>query len=161
MFTLGSSAVHAADDFYHESARAAELLGRRAVLLLGKNPVPPNLPPSILAWDYLPFAQIFPRAAAIVHQGGVGTTAQALRAGRPMLVVPFAFDQPDNAARVTRLGVGRTITRARYHAKIAAQKLAELLGNPHAAEIATTIAARIKTERGPQAAADALERAID
>jgi rhamnosyltransferase subunit B len=157
VFTLGSAAVFAAENFYLESVRAAQQLGRRALLLLGNNPLPPGLPPTILAWDYLPFAQIFPRAAAIVHQGGVGTTAQALRAGRPMLVMPFGFDQPDNAARVTRLGVGRTLPRSRYTADRAARELAALLAAPGVSVAASILAARIRTEHGPATACDALE----
>jgi UDP:flavonoid glycosyltransferase YjiC (YdhE family) len=160
VFTLGSAAVFAAENFYHESARAALQLGRRALLLLGKNPPPPDLPPSILAWDYLPYATIFPRAAAVVHQGGVGTTAQALRAGRPMVVVPFAHDQFDNAARVTRLGVGRTLARSRYTAKRIARELSTLLGNARAAPLAAEIGSRVRAERGVAAACDALERAL-
>ena len=160
VFTLGSSAVYAADGFYAASAHAARALGRRALLLLGKNPPPPGLPPSILAWDYLPYASIFPRAAAVVHQGGIGTTAQALRAGRPMLVMPFAHDQFDNAARVTRLGVARTIARARYTASHAARELAALLGDPRCAPAAAAIGVRLRAERGTEAACDALERQL-
>ena len=157
VFTLGSAAVFAAEDFYHESARAAQVLGRRALLLLGNNPPPPDLPPSTLAWDYLPFAQVFPRAAAVVHQGGVGTTAQALRAGRPMLVVPFAHDQFDNGARVTRRGVGRVLRRPRYRADRAARELAALLVSPQSAHRAAEISASLRHENGPTAACDALE----
>jgi rhamnosyltransferase subunit B len=160
VFTLGSAAVLLADDFFAESARAAQLLGRRALLLLGQNLPPPGLPPTILAWNYLPYARIFPRAAAVVHQGGVGTTAQALRAGRPMLVVPFAHDQPDNAARVTRLGVARTLTRGRYQAARVARELAALLGDPAVVEQAATAGARIRNERGVSTACDALERVL-
>ena len=157
VFTLGSAAVFAANNFYAESARAAQLLGRRALLLLGKNSPPPILPPSILTWDYLPYAGIFPRAAAVVHQGGVGTTAQALRAGRPMLVVPFGFDQPDNAARIARLGVGRSLPRARYRSERVARELAALLATPGIIARAEAIGTRIRTERGTAAACDALE----
>lgn len=160
VFTLGSAAVLAADDFYHESARAAQQLNRRALLLIGKNPPPPDLPPWILAWGYLPFAAIFPRAAAIVHQGGVGTTAQALRAGRPVLVVPFSHDQFDNAARVTRLGVGRTVPRPRYSAKRVARELAALLDSPDAAARAVQLGGRVSAERGTVNACDALERVL-
>jgi UDP:flavonoid glycosyltransferase YjiC (YdhE family) len=160
VFTLGSSAVFAAGDFYEQSAAAAQRLGRRALLLLGKNPPPPGLPPTILAWDYLPYAQIFPHAAAVVHQGGVGTTAQALRAGRPMLVVPFAFDQPDNAARVTRLGVGRTLARSRCTAHRIAREFAALLGPSRPAQLAAEAGALIRAERGGEFACDALERAL-
>ncbi|MBC7366463.1 MAG: glycosyltransferase family 1 protein [Undibacterium sp.] len=161
VFTLGSAAVQVAEDFYLHSARAAQLLGRRALLLLGPNPPPPGLPPSILAWDYLPYAQIFPHAAAIVHQGGVGTSAQALRAGRPMVIVPFAHDQFDNAARLTRLGSGRTLARARYTPTSAAQALAALLDDPLPAQLAADHATRLRTERGITAACDALEHALN
>ena len=157
VFTLGSAAVFAAENFYPESARATQQLGRPALLLLGNNPPPDSLPPSILAWDYLPFAQIFPHAAAVVHQGGVGTTAQALRAGRPMLVMPFGFDQPDNAARVTRLGVGRTVPRSRYTADRVAHEIAALFAAPAINSTATALASRLRAERGPAAACDALE----
>jgi len=160
VFTLGSAAVHIADDFFLHSARAAQTLGRRALLLLGKNPPPPALPAAMLAWDYLPYAQIFPHAAAVVHQGGVGTTAQALRAGRPQLVVPFAHDQPDHAARVTRLGVGGAVARSRYRAPRVARGLAALLDHPSAATTAAALGERIRAERGIAVACDALEQVL-
>lgn len=157
VFTLGSAAVYVAGRFYSESVRAAAQIGRRALLLLGSNPPPPALPASVFAWDYLPYRSIFPRAAAIVHQGGVGTTAQALRAGRPMVVVPFAHDQFDNAARVTRLGVGRTLPREGYRASKVAAVLGELLANEGAAGKAEPIARQIAGESGIATACDALE----
>lgn len=158
VFTLGSAAVQLADDFYLHSALAAQRLGHRALLLLGENPPPAGLPPSILAWDYLPYAQIFPRAAAIVHQGGVGTTAQALRAGRPMLIVPFAHDQFDNAARLVRLGSGLTLTRTRYSAATAAPALLSLLSDPRSSRIAADLASRLRDEDGTATACDLIER---
>ena len=160
VFTLGSSAVHAAGEFYAESARAAAKSGRRALLLVGSNPPPPNLPASILAWNYLPYAQIFPRASAVVHSGGVGTTAQTLRAGRPMLVMPFAFDQFDNAARIVRLGAGRALPRNRYRADSAAREIAALLGDTRHAEIAAKLGERIRGERGVETACEAIERSF-
>src|SRR5262249_29541061 len=122
VFTLGSSAVYDAGPFYEESAKAARQLGQRAVLLVGKDAGngPASLPPGVVAFSYAPFSELFPRALAIVHQGGVGTTAQAMRAGRPMLVMPYGHDQPDNAARMVRLGIGRTISRRHYTAGRAA-----------------------------------------
>jgi UDP:flavonoid glycosyltransferase YjiC (YdhE family) len=65
------------------------------------------LPPSIQVAAHLPFDALLPQVAVLVHHGGIGTTAAALAAGIPQLVIPFAFDQFDNAARVARLGVGR------------------------------------------------------
>ncbi|HKW66583.1 MAG TPA: glycosyltransferase, partial [Terriglobales bacterium] len=82
VFTLGSAAVQAAGNFFVESAKAARLLRRRAVLLVGKDmPRPPAelFSSDIVAFDYAPFSQLCPRAAAIVHQGGIGTTGQVMR----------------------------------------------------------------------------------
>ena len=107
--------------------------------------------------EYAPFG---PHAAAVVHQGGIGTTGQALRAGRPMLVVPFAHDQFDNAARVVRLGAARTLSRRRYGAASAASALAALLDTPQPGEIAAALGARLRPEAGVAAACDALERVL-
>jgi rhamnosyltransferase subunit B len=161
VFTLGSAAVYIAGRFYEESARAAIQLERRALLLLGKNPPPTGLPASVFCRDYLPYRAIFPRAAAIVHQGGIGTTAQSLRAGRPMVAVPFAHDQFDNAARITRLGVGRTLRRENYRADRVAAALADLLADKAAASRSAAIAAKIAAESGTTAACDRLERELE
>jgi UDP:flavonoid glycosyltransferase YjiC (YdhE family) len=162
VFTLGSSAVHDAGPFYEHSARAAAALGVRAVLLVGA--VARNrlaaLPAGVAAFEYAPFSELFPRAAAIVHQGGVGTTAQAMRAGRPMLVMPYAHDQPDNAARVARLGIARVIARHRYTAGRAAAELNRLLGDPRYARRAAAVGAQVRAEDGVGAACAALERLL-
>ncbi len=105
VFALGSSAVWIAGDFWDKAIAATVALGRRAVLLTGPT-VPESLPDTIRAYSYLPYSMVFPHAAAIVHQAGVGTLAQAMRAGRPQLIVPVAFDQPDNARRTCALGLG-------------------------------------------------------
>lgn len=157
VFTLGSAAVLDPGEFYRESAAAARELGRRAVLLMGWNPPPPDLPQEIFATDYAPYSDVFPRAAAIVHQGGIGTTAQALRAGRPTLVMPYSHDQPDNAARLERLGTSRTIPRSRYTAARAVTELRELLGNPKYTRKAEEAGRIVRAEDGVTAACDAIE----
>lgn len=160
VFTLGSSAVAVARDFYLESAEACRRLGRRGVLLVGRegwNRLPDPLPEGVFACDYAPHSELFLRSAAIVHQGGVGTTGQALRSGRPMLVVPFAHDQPDNAYRVTRLGVGRSLSRARYTAGRAAEELRRLLEDPAYARRAEEAGRRVRAEDGVSTACDAIE----
>ena len=123
VFTLGSAAVLDAGDFYRQDALAAGLLGQRAVLLVGTDPrnVPLEVPENVCVANYAPYSKIFPRASVIIHQGGVGTTAQALISGKPMLVMPYSHDQPDNARRVRRLGVARVIKRRRYTAELAAK----------------------------------------
>ncbi|MBT9331972.1 glycosyltransferase [Paracidobacterium acidisoli] len=160
VFTLGSAAVMHAGDFYEQSARAAEMLGQRAVLLVGtdernlpKHPVPD----SICVTPWAPYSALFPRASAIIHQGGVGTTAQALRAGRPMLVMPYSHDQPDNARRVRRLGVARVLQRKAYNARSAARIIEEMLSTSSCAENAAAVARSMLEEDGVRAACDALE----
>jgi len=139
VFTLGSAAVNIPGDFYRESLKAARRLGRRAVLLVG-----PDGDPSVaegakdaIALAYAPYSLLFPRAAAIVHQGGVGTIQQALRAGRPQLVVPHLGDQFDNGARIARLSVGATLTRGAYRNEAAASAIGRLL---HDADLVATAA---------------------
>ena len=162
VFTLGSSAVRDAGNFFEESVAAAERLGKRAVLLIGHsiNQVSRSLPHHVIALDYAPYAQIFPRASVVVHQGGIGTTGQALRAGKPMLVMPFGGDQYDNGARVARLGAGRTIMRNQYTAARAADELKELLTNPGYRDKAAELSSRIRSEDGVRAACDAIEREL-
>jgi rhamnosyltransferase subunit B len=162
VFTLGSAAVMAAGDFYEVSAAAAELLGQRAVLLTGNDPQnhPKRpLPPSICIAPYAPYSKIFSRAAAIIHQGGVGTTAQALKAGRPMLVMPYSHDQPDNARRVRHLGVAKVLQRKDYRPEAAAQKIKELLEDTAYTVRAAEVARIIAEEDGVRTASDALEHA--
>jgi rhamnosyltransferase subunit B len=164
LFTLGSSAVLHAGSFYRESLRAVEQSGVRAVLLVGMKgseslnlPVPAN----VHVATYAPYSEIMPRCTAIVHQGGIGTTAQALRAGRPMIIVPWAHDQPDNARRITELGVGRTISRSRYTASRIANELNRLLANPHYAASGRRLGQAIAQEDGAAAACDAIEELLN
>lgn len=162
VFTLGSSAVVVAGSFYEESLAAARRLGMRAVLLVGDDPA--NMPrsalgPDAIAVERAPHAALFPLAAAIVHHGGIGTLGQALRAGQPMLVVPWSHDQPDNARRALRLGVAAILSPRRYRAGRAARALAELLHEPAPAARASEIGAVVRSEDGVGAACDAIEEA--
>lgn len=93
-----------------------------------------------------------------MHQGGIGTTAQALRSGRPTIVMPYSHDQPDNAARLERLGTSRTIPRKQYSASRAAKELSKLLGNPSYAAKAAEIGRIVQAENGVGVACDAIEK---
>ncbi len=158
VFTLGTAVVADAGPFYNHSVAAAKLMGRRAILLV-KNPrvLLPELPEGVIAFDYAPFSLLFPRAAAIVHHGGIGTTGQAMRSGRPALVMPCAWDQPDNAERAARLGIARTIARNRYEPKRVAAELRLLLEDPAYSQRAAEIATKVRQEDGVTAACNALE----
>ncbi len=161
VFTLGSAAVMDARDFFEESIAAAKRLNRRAVILYGVFNVPPKgLDDERVGFDYAPFSRIFPRAACVVHQGGIGTTAQVLRAGVPQLIMPFSHDQPDNAARCERIGVARTIDRNRYNSEKAAAEIAKLLGKLSYKAKALEAKSIIEREHGTITACDAVESVL-
>lgn len=160
VFTLGSAAVLAAGRFYEVSARAAQRAGVRAVLLIGSDPrnrPAQPLPDSICVAEYAPYSALFKRAAMVVHQGGVGTTAQCLVAGKPMLIMPYSHDQPDNARRMRRLKVARVIRRSDYTSVRVARKIRKILEEPLYARRAESVARQLARESGPRTACDALE----
>ena len=161
VFTLGSSAVWVARDFFQESIEAAKRLGRRAVLLIGdERNLPRSLPEGIIAVDYVPYQSLLPRACAVVHHGGVGTTSQGLLAGVPTLIVPFAFDQSDNAEHAYKLGTSRTLYRKNYIAPRVADELYVLLRHPTYTRKALEVGQRLKQEDGPGRAADLIEQVL-
>jgi UDP:flavonoid glycosyltransferase YjiC (YdhE family) len=163
VFTLGSSAVFDAGKFYSESLSAVSKSGQRAVLLIGRdqrNLPPAKVPPFVFVAEYAPYSELLPRAAATVHQGGVGTTAQALRSGEPMIVVPWSHDQPDNAMRIQRLGAGRVIPRTQYSADRLERELKLLLSDNACAAAAQAAGQTICAENGVATACAGLEEIL-
>ncbi len=161
VFSLGSSAAHAADGFYVSAVEATRRLGQRAVLVLSSVVSPKNLPGNVLAIRSTAVYPLFKAASLVVHAGGIGTTAQAIRAGRPQLVVPFAHDQFDNALRVKRRSIGAVSDRKRLTAGRLARNLEQLLANQEIHASATAMAATIPSEDGSSTACDALERVLE
>jgi UDP:flavonoid glycosyltransferase YjiC (YdhE family) len=161
VFTLGSAAVMDAGDFFEESAKAARILNRRAVLLYGIFNEPPKMTDeNVVAFDYAPYSLVFPQAACVVHQGGVGTTSQVLRAGVPHLIMPYSHDQPDNAARCERIGVARTVARDKYASDSAVKELRVLLSDLSYKANALETRKIVETEGGTQIACDAIEQIL-
>lgn len=152
VFTLGSVAVVSAGRFYEEAAAASRTLGRRALMLTGQ-PAPPRLDGDCLFMSYAPHSAVFPRAAAVVHHGGIGTTGQALRAGRAQIVVPHYGDQFDNAARLRHAGIGSTIRREQFERTLAASVISRVLSGPDMTDAARRAARTIAAEDGASAAA--------
>lgn len=161
VFTLGSSAVWVARDFFRESIEAARRLGRRAVLLIGdERNLPSSLPEGVIALDYVPYQSLLPRACAVVHHGGVGTTSQGLLAGVPTLIVPFAFDQSDNAEHARKLGTSRTLYQKNYFTPKVANELDELLRRPLYTHRAQEVSRQLQQEDGPGRAAELVEQVL-
>ena len=131
VFTPGSAGA-TMHGFFRDSVEACRIGGHRAMLVTNfPEQLPKNLPTGVRAFSYLPFSQILPRCAALIYPGGIGTMAQAIKAGIPHLVVPHAHDQPDNAFRVKRLGLGDWIYPEHYKAKRVAAALSSLLTSPN------------------------------
>lgn len=141
-FTPGTGNRQAAH-FFDCALAATRKLGRRAIFMtVHRDQLPPELPAGVLWREYLPLAALLPRVAALVHHGGIGTTAEALRTATPQLVIPFAHDQFDNAARVEALGVARVLAAARLDAAHLERSLQKLLFSPQIAAQCESVALR-------------------
>lgn len=145
VFTAGSAMAQGAE-FFRVSAEVCRRSRWRGILLSQfPEQLPANLPEGVRHFNYVPFSKVLPRSAVLVHHGGIGTVAQALAAGIPQLVVPLAHDQPDNAMRVCRLGVGDMLLPRNYHTKKVADRLHWLLESPTVAENCRRRAADLAT----------------
>lgn len=161
VFTLGTAAVHTSGDFYNCAAQACRILGRRGLLLTRhREYAPKTLPDGVKAFTYAPFSTLFPQACLTVHHGGIGTTAQAMRAGRPMVIVPFAHDQFDNAARAKRLGVSITLKRKNISPESMVNALRAAIDNPDVVKRASELGKILSKEDGALTAAIELENAV-
>lgn len=161
LFSLGTAIVHVAGNFYQHAAQTCRTLGRRGILLTNRTeyaPKPSDLPPGVRTFNYAPFSKVMPRCAASVHHGGIGTTAQGLRSGRPTLIVPHAYDQFDNAARAKRLGVSRTLWATKCTQDRLTDSLQSLLDDPPTRAAAARLGTLITQDAGVQTAANHIER---
>lgn len=145
VFTPGTGNLHA-QAFFKSALMAVNQLGRRAIFLTKERAqVPAQLPGNVLWQPYVPLSGLLPHTAALVHHGGIGTTAEALRAGVPQLIVPFGWDQYDNGARVAALGVGDVIHANRLRAGKLAKVLGTLTTSGGVRERCTKVAERFAT----------------
>jgi rhamnosyltransferase subunit B len=115
VFTLGTGNQHALR-FFTVAARVVEELGLRAVFATRypERNLPAQLPAGVLVVKYAPFSRLLPHCAALVSHGGVGTCSQAMAAGVPHLIMALAHDQPDNAQRLKRLGIGEGLAQWQF-----------------------------------------------
>ena len=129
VFTAGSANVFG-KAFYRAGVEAAARLDRRAILVTrNADIVPKPLPPHARHVSYAPFSRLFRRAAAVVHHGGIGTSAQTCAAGVPSVVAAMGFDQFDNASRLVDLGVGRMVPMRRFRTAKAVAALRTVLAD--------------------------------
>lgn len=157
VFTPGSAMMHG-HRFFEAAMKACERMGKRGVFLTRyAEQIPKKLPAEICYAPYVPLSQILPRAAAFVHHGGIGSCAQGLAAGIPQLVMPLSHDQPDNAARLCRLGVGRQLMPAKFTAVNIQHQLKGLIDVPQIWSTCKAFAMKCEKQNGRQLACDAIE----
>ena len=157
LFTPGSANLHGRE-FFVAAAEACGRLGVRGLLLTRfPEQVPTDLPAGVRHVDFVPFRWLVPRAAALVHHGGIGTLSQGLAGGVPQVVMPMGFDQFDNAARLERLGVGRAIPRRGFRGATLADVLDASLGDAAMAARCREVAGRFAGSDGIGAATDVVE----
>lgn len=157
LITPGSANRHAAR-LLKAGVDGAGMLKRRLIVLTPyADQLPEDMPSGVFHVERVSFASIFPRCAGIIHHGGIGTCAEALRAGIPQLIVPFGFDQPDNATRLMRLGVGKYLDLDRStHIRIA-DFMRELMESETVSDSCRTYAELLQSEDGLQSTLDELE----
>jgi UDP:flavonoid glycosyltransferase YjiC (YdhE family) len=156
VMTLGSFAALDGAEILRGGMEAARRLHRRVVVIAGREDAKNfahQAGPDVLVRGYAPHSTVFSRAAVVVHHGGVGTAAQALRSGRPQLIIPFFADQPDNAGRIARLGCARVLPRRQFTPRRAEAHFQALLERSDYRENAAKIADRIAMEDGAAEAA--------
>lgn len=162
VFTLGTTAVNDPGPFYEESAEAAFRLGLRAVLVVRPGSIDclQRWSDDVVAVPHAPHHRLFARALAVVHQGGIGTLSEAMRAEKPMLIMPYGHDQADNAWRASRLGIARIVARRRYRAGAVRRGLQGLLDDERCATAVARTARGMAREQGAAAAAEWIERVL-
>jgi rhamnosyltransferase subunit B len=159
VFTPGSAMLYG-HAFFKAAADACQRLGRRGLLLTRfAEQLPERLPGGVRHFDYVPFTQLLPHAAALVHHGGIGSSSQALAAGVPQLVMPMAHDQHDNAARLARLGVAQWLRPRAFRGPAVTRALKRLLSSDQVALRCREAARRLAADGDPlERACDVIER---
>jgi len=156
--TPGSAMAHGRAFIERAIAAAGALRQRVVVVTPFRDQLPAVLPAFVHHVPYAPFDALAPRVAVFVHHGGIGTSATVMAAGKPQLVVPFAYDQPDNGMRLARLGVGAMV---KPDAPLAAwtAALSGLLNQPAVTQACAELAARMAAEHAPaEQIADLIEQ---
>ncbi len=161
IFTLGSAAVRVARNFVGHARTTAQHLNMRALIVAGPkaSDCDADLAEDVLIISSIPYFEAFPKANAIVHSGGIGTTAHALRAGVPQVIVPFSHDQFDNADRIARLGCGIDAGNRRVSSVQLSKAIRTVLADPRYASLAGHVARQIRTDAADQAARTVLKMA--
>jgi sterol 3beta-glucosyltransferase len=130
--------------------RALALSGERGLIVTGWGGLTIQNPPAnVHVCEFVPYDWLLPQVAVVTHHGGAGTTAAAMRAGKPMIVCPFVADQPFWGRRVAALGIGpRPIHQKNLTAERLAQAIREAVSDMQMRCRAVELGAKIRSEDG-------------
>jgi UDP:flavonoid glycosyltransferase YjiC (YdhE family) len=156
VFTFGTGMKHAGELFQNAIEACRTLQVRAIILTKFRSQLPPALPSFVHHCEFAPFLDLLPLCAGVVHHGGIGTVSKALASGTPQLIVPFAYDQKDNALRVKKLGTGDWLKPGKRSPSALVDALGKVLAAPVAVQ-ARTIAKRCEENNGLHRAADLVE----
>jgi len=147
---FGSTPIRNPEQPFATVMDALQLSGQRAILSGNWSALLSNdLPESIIRVGFIPHDWLFPRLAGIVTHGGAGTTAAALRAGVPVIVVPFLMDQFYWGRRIFELGVGpRPTPFKRLTSERLAAAISTVVNDSAMRERAVTLGTKIHSEDG-------------
>jgi len=161
VFTAGTAMIHGRD-FFAAAAETCRLLNRPGILLTRyPEQLPKQLPPRVQHLSYVPLGKLLLHSSAIVHHGGIGTAARALKAGVPQLIMPMGYDQFDNAYRLEKLGVAKSIARRKFKAAHIAPLLSELLDSKIIAERCRHCSERLSETDGLARTCDLVESVLE
>jgi sterol 3beta-glucosyltransferase len=142
-----------------EVVQALRMAGVRGVLAGGWGGLGEAAAPELFLAGEVRHEVVFPRTAVIVHHGGAGTTAAAVRAGRPQVVCPFVGDQPFWGRRMHQLGVApEPVDQRRLSAPRLAAAIREAIDDPAMISAARRLGDQVRAENGVATAVDVLEQ---
>jgi rhamnosyltransferase subunit B len=156
VFTFGS-ANGQVDDFIAQAELCCKELRLPGVVLCPRGVGERRSSERLLLCPFVPLGALLPDARLLVHHGGIGTTARALEAGVPQVIIPQRFDQPDNGARCAALGACSVLDPARATPRLLAKTIRVLLDNASVGRRAAELRDRIEPSRGLELLADILD----
>lgn len=146
VFAPGSANSHGTS-FFADAINICNNTSQRGILLTPyPETVPANLPNTVKHFNYVPFSEVLPRSRALVHHGGIGTTAQAMRAGIPHFVRNLAHDQLDNLSRLRELGIGDGMNARKFNSKSGTHMLNKILNNNSIVDNCKVVASKFEPE---------------
>ncbi len=160
LFSLGSSLWFQAQRYYPGWSALCKRMGLRAIFLAGQDVLKDQLPPSQIAVGWASVGALFPHCRAVVNPGGCGISSQVMNAGVPQLIVPFGMDQPDNAARIVKLGAALSLTPRQAKGPAFEAALDQLVHDPVLRERAKALRLEINATCGTVAVAHMLDKEL-